>query len=229
MVYPRSRKLDIGPIYLSHWPNYGHNMEEAEPENEVEYESGEALMPPGSELEIDEEIINELQDSGPPTIWTNHENFEIYPASSVYGGLQPEGNFQMTFLLDSFADTGHKQELLGNSGLDPTQVGVRIRQRQTSVTITPSQALSIGSWIISHVTSGNQDEIMETISANFTITYGGKSEAIGPILKESDLSSEEQEKIEQLLTGGEGRAEFQETLKDAVLDFVKNWEGKDNE
>lgn len=188
-----------------------HDLEEGEVVSEEILEASESQI---------------LEDSS--TVWTTNEDFQIFSASSVFGGMQFRGNFQMTFTLDYGADPGHQTELIEDvpAGISNLNVPIHIRQRQTAVTLTPTQTFSIGSWMLSHVTDASQPEIQDLISDHTNLQFG-ESEVVDTIIDKEDFEDDEIERIEELLNTSEGKQRLKNRFSEVMKELAK--EEKNNE
>ena len=174
-------------------------------------------------IELEEAVESEQ----PPTVWTEDEDFRIFPATSVFGGMQPTGQFQMEFVLDYGSDPGQEREITGQPPIGPLDDGggLRIRQRQAAVTLTPQQAFSIGSWILSHVTDADQSEIEESITDNHALIFGGPEDGGVPLLIDrEEFSEDKRERLDEFLTDPEGRERAQEMFTNTLRELVENIE-----
>lgn len=95
------------------------------------------------------------------------ESYQVVPASGVVGGMQPGGAMKLDFVIDYLTDP-HGQTMRTDDGdvlqeTDPEPGRPLIRQKQIGLIVPPSNAVSIGSWMIANALQRDHSEIVQLL------------------------------------------------------------------
>jgi hypothetical protein len=94
-------------------------------------------------------------EQGPESYELSHEwndDYRLVPATGVYGGYQPQGNFKIEFTVDHNQRTKKETYQSTDDGV-ASQVSEKeedhlVREHKVGVTMAPDHAYSAGCWLI---------------------------------------------------------------------------------
>lgn len=128
--------------------------------------TGDAEQMDVSEIFADEPPAGETHE----VHYREDDTYRIVPASGVVGGMQPRGVLKLDFVLDYLTDPS-RQTMRTEDGdvvedVDPEPGRPLIRQKQIGLILHPSNAVSIGSWLIATALERNHAEIVQLLDEN---------------------------------------------------------------
>lgn len=102
------------------------------------------------------------------------EDFDIYTASSVRGGIQMRGDFLIEFFTERFETPGAEvyrleDGLPGEFLRNEEYANSIVRQKQTGVMMTQSNAFSMAKWVLANLLGDGvkEENIEEVLAENF--------------------------------------------------------------